>query len=288
MTEEKNEAKKSALGIFAEIPKIGVLGGDILLGYSHRQALEIAAETLADISPKTKTEIIKAIFEIFEQWKDERGVYPPNEGWLFGLAPERSPKTQEPAKDYCNRILMAAKLSGKKAQTPEPWECCPYVQTPVGLFWRLLGDEYSPLLKYLKYNPLHYEIIIALLILISDKPKAESQSGDCIDSALKLARYRLEIQKEDIRRMTPDAIAAFNRRKQKRLRENAQKENTKKIILLAFQKLISEGEKPSLKELKSRTGKSEPVVCRCLKEAGIDIKGKKKFPSSTTKISPFN
>lgn len=117
-------------------------------------------------------------------------MYPPNPVGLFGLGP----KEQEPAKDYCKRISLAAALVGEEPKLPEPWECCPFVTTRLGLFWKLRSDDYDPLKSFLEKDWSYYKKIMAILILLTNKQDSEYQSSDCIEAALKLASYKLSIQ----------------------------------------------------------------------------------------------
>ncbi len=189
-------------------------------------------------------------------------------GGLLGLG---TVQKQEPARDYCERLILAAELSGEEPEFPSPWECCPFITTPVGLFWKLLADDYEPLNQYLQNKQARYENVIAVLILLSNKPDSEYQSSDCIEAALKLSSMRLGVQKELIREMEPDFKAAFNRRRQKRLKTKAQKEEKERKILSAYQECCAEfgeGNFP-YKEVAARTAIPESTVCKYLKNAGF-------------------
>ncbi|MFA4994177.1 MAG: hypothetical protein WC521_02610 [Bdellovibrionales bacterium] len=275
MNENENEKVKScALKILGELPKFRVWS-DISLGFCHQQALQIALNTLKDTHADKQTSILNEVLNIFEQWKNELGVYP-SHGGIFGIVPREK---RMPAKNYCKQMIMAARLSGKEVKVPAPWECCPHIETPVGLLWKLFGN-YKPLQKYLKENALIFDKIIALLILISNRPDSEYQSSDCIDSALKLADFRLDILSSENRSMRPDAEAAFNRRKQKRIKATAKKEETTRLILLAYNQCLKKNKKPLLKELASITKKSASTVSRCLCNVGIKGYNTKKLSHS--------
>lgn len=274
MTAKKNKKSfstpDSALAKLGALPKVGAgLGGfDISLGFSHRHALKIAQETLVDTTKEETSKIIADIYSVFSQWREENGVYPPDMGGLLSLG---NVQKQEPARDYCERLILAAELSGEEPELPSPWECCPFVSTPVGLFWKLLADDYEPLNQYLQNKKSSYENVIAVLILLSNKPDSEYQSSDCIEAALKLSTLRLGAQKELIREMKPDHEAAFNRRKQKRLKTLAQKDETERKVLAAHKECCKEFGRDNfpIKEIAARTGLSASTVSRYMQKSGL-------------------
>lgn len=114
----------SALAQLAQLPKVGGgLGGyDISLGYSHRYAIEIAVDVLKELDENEKDQVLEGIYTIFETWKNEYGIYPPNLGGvLFGLG--GGSKEPEPAREYIKRQNLAAALSGEEPKYIKPWEC---------------------------------------------------------------------------------------------------------------------------------------------------------------------
>lgn len=272
MTKEHNKklslSSDSALAKLATLPKVGSgLGGyNISLGFSHRHALTIASQTLKDISKEEANKILGDIYYIFCQWRDEKGVYPPNTGGFFDL---NDTAKQYSAKDYCKKLISEAK--GREPELPEPWECCPYVTTPIGLFWKIWGDGYSPLGNYFSNSQVDFESVIAILILLSDDPTSEYQSSDCIEAALKLSLLSYEIQKELIERMKPDHEAAFKRRKQKKLKSDTQKEETERRVIAAYEECCIKYGKDQfpLKEISARIDCSTSTVSRYLRKSGL-------------------
>ena len=263
----EKSSSDSALGKLAELPIAGFsFGIDYSLIALHKNVFQIASDTLKNTPPEVVKSLLFDILNIFSGWKDEFGVYPPQAVGLFSLCNQKTP---ESAKHYCDRIYAEARETGKQVSVPEAWECCPFVQTPVGLFWKLFGEGYKPLERYLKEKGQHYADIIAILVILVDKPVTGWQIGECADAALKLLTYKIDSQKHQIKTFEPDARAAFYRRRNKRLKESAKKETTERMIWSVFQEYEKRGVQPRLKELAGEVGKSVSTVSRCLRKRGV-------------------
>lgn len=262
----------SALAKLAKLPKVGSgLGGyDISLGFSHRYAIEIALDVLEELNDNEKNQVLEGIYSVFETWKNEQGVYPPNfGGLLFGLS-GAGPKEPEPAREYIKRQNMAAALLGKPVVYIKPWECDSFARTPVRLFFKLFSEDYPPLKAYMeKRKPARYDYILATVIIMSHKSDSEYQSSDCIEGAFKLAQMRMDIQKTLIEGMEPLARETFNRKRKARIKREATKEETERKVIELHQKFLNDGNIPPYKEYAAKLGYSESTISRILKKNGF-------------------
>ncbi len=262
----------SALAQLAQLPKVGGgLGGyDISLGYSHRYAIEIALGVLKELDEKEKDQVLEGIYNVFETWKNEHGVYPANlGGLLFGLSGLGS-KEPEPAREYIKRQNLAAALSGEEPKYIKPWECDSFARTPVRLFFKLFSEDYPPLKEYMeKRKPARYDYILATVIIMSHNSDSEYQSSDCIEGAFKLAQMRLDIQKTLIEGMEPLARETFNRKRRARIKREATKEETERKVIELHQSFLKDGNIPPYKEYAAKLGYSESTISRILKKNGF-------------------
>lgn len=261
----------SALAQFGQLPRVGsALGGyDISLAFSHRYALEIAMDTLSELKEDEKDQVLDGIYTVFEQWKNERGVYPPAGGLLSAFSGLGS-KEPEPARDYIKRQGLAAALSGEEPKYIKPWECDSFARTPVRLFFKLFSEDYPPLKAYMeKRKPARYDYILATVIIMSHNSDSEYQSSDCIEGAFKLAQMRLDLQKTLIEGMEPLARETFNRKRSARIQREATTEETERKVIELHQKFLNDGNIPPYKEYAAKLGYSESTISRILKKNGF-------------------
>lgn len=183
----------------------------------------------------------------------------------------------KPATEYDLEVLERQK-NGEKVETPDPWECCPHVSTPLGLFDKIWADNYTILSLYLNDNFHQYPLIRSTLILLSNAV-TETHSTDCINAAINLASYQLETQKKIILHMLPLAKETFNKRRAAKMLRNEQKERSDKIIIDTYNKYMSSESPPkNLQELIALDTKfKQPKVSKCLKEYGLNKKSRKKL-----------
>jgi len=259
----------SPLAQLALLPKVAIgLGGyDLSLSYSYRYALDIAFKVLLELNENERSQVLKGIFEVFEEWKNERGIYPPYTGGFFDFG--SNSKDQLPAKEYIRRQALGAALRGEKQKYIAPWECDPFAQNPVRLFFKLFSEDYPPLSNYMKNEKLaRYDYLLATVIGMTDGEKSSLKSSDCIEGALKLAQFRMDFQKSLIEDLRPYARQNIKMKRQARLQRKASKEETERKVLDLHHTFLSEGNIPPYKEYANRLGCSEATISRILKNNG--------------------
>ena len=254
----------------------GIGGYDFSVSRSYPYVLRIVFDVLSELKENEKNEILEGIYTVFEEWKNEHGIYPPNRG-LFGLLSIGRSENPEPAKEYIKRQRLAAAASGEEPEYIKPWECDHYASTPVSLFLKLFVEDYKPLIKFMSENKCaRYDYILATVTLMTHEPNQNRQSSDCILGAFQLAQSRLDFQKFMIDNMLPAAEKEFKRKQAARLKAQSKKDATVNAVQDVFVRLCTEKDGPP-KNLQSAIAKEvgikQPQVSKILKD--LDLKTKK-------------
>jgi len=261
-------SKKSALEIIGGLPKVGGSYGNFDIGQAYKYGLDIAYEILRNESTdKDRRDWHTQLHKIFWDWMYDYGLYPPNKPF-FGLGGDR---VQKSIPEYFDELEEAAQKDGKQPDYLEPWQCCPYVETMVGLFEQLLAEQYPPLVSFMEDKWHKFSAIRALMIIFSNDPKKSEQSAECLKSAMSLAKSALESQRNMIKIMEPDAKAGFNRRQGIRLKAAAKKEETEESVRRAYIELCVQNIPPKNLQtaIADRVGIKQPQVSKILDRLGL-------------------
>jgi len=204
---------RSHSGIGASLP-------DISLGLAHRNALRIAHNVLDELSEDERKALLRNLFDIFWEWKDKVGenleYQTPS---LLGALLGNNESKKITIKEYEERRDEKAIADGKELPALiDPWNCDPFLGSPIRLFNKLFAEKYEPLIEYIKQDQLaKYDYILALLIIMSNNTETKNQSGDCIMTAMELSESRMNTQKDRIEKLKPLAKETFNKKKGSRL-----------------------------------------------------------------------
>lgn len=269
---DKKLPAQSALQKLGEIPKVGLgIGGiDFGIGISHTYALRISRDVIASISDENYKILVKDILKIFDDWRENFGVYPPRSSLsslLFGLG--GPPPDQQAASSYIDQLIQKEIDTGVETKLPEAWECCDDVSNPIELFEKLWGENYKPINELIDRDWEHYPAILAILILLTDIYQKDNKSSDCIRICMKLSMHTMRVQAKKIETMEPHARQAFNRRQQHKEKFRNKREESQKKLLAAYERLKESGKPFNNKRLAQESGLSEPMVSRYCGELGI-------------------
>lgn len=282
----KTDGLKAYGELLNDIPKVraSAWGNDFGLGLAHRNAVKLAYEISSEYSKEDRDKTLSDILRILYLWKNERGIYPAYSTsrrgqFISSLLGKNDEKIEPPisAKEYDLQIIKRQE-KGEKVEIPDPWECCPYVSTPLGLFDRIWAENYEPLNTYLSENFHLFPLIKCILIVLSNAT-TETHNTDCINAAMTLANIQMDLNKKRIAWMMPLATETFNKRRAARLKRNTEKEQTAEKIIGAYNKYTSTEPIPkNLQELISLdTGVKQSTVSKCLKSYGLNKKSRKKL-----------
>ncbi|MBK6896179.1 MAG: hypothetical protein IPH06_06280 [Alphaproteobacteria bacterium] len=157
----------------------------------------LASETLAELEESERINIKKKLYEIFEKWKNEHGVYPPRAAGMIGVLIELGlrPKKPdpEPAKAYIERQKLIALEADTVPKHIEAWECDSFADTPVKLFYKLKADNYEPITSIIMESGEPHTLATAMLLC---KSIAKHQCLCCNEAAFRLAEYFKEQTKK--------------------------------------------------------------------------------------------
>lgn len=280
-TPVKTDKLKAYGELLNDIPKVTVSawGNDFGLGLAHRNAVKLAYEIASYYTQEQRDKTLSEILRILYLWKNEYGVYPAysynplsqRRQFIAGiLGQDETNKPPIPAREY-DLIVIEKKEKGEDIDIPDPWECCPYISTPLGLFDKIWTDNYQPLSSYLSENSHLFPLIRSTLIILSNAI-TDNHNTDCINAAINLASSNIKIQKNIINYMKPAAIKEFNRKKMQAEKQNAKKRDTERAVLECRQKLLKDGKSFNNKSIHHETGISLPQISRILRENGIKSK----------------
>lgn len=265
----------SALEQIGKLPKVGFgFGTDFGLGTCHNYALDIARETLQEATSEKFREIGMSTLMMFDNWRDENGVYPPHRQSLSGLllGAQKKEIKQTSAKEYCETLYEQEDARGEEPKLPAAWECCNEASNPIELFEKLLAEEYPPLFSILEKHWQDLPIIWSLLILITDGAQNDHKSSDCIRIAFKINSFRLRKHQKKISELEPHRLKEENRKQKQKEVLQTQKDNTRKDVLDAYNKLKEMGVPFNQKRIAEIAQVTVPTVSKYLKESGINSK----------------
>lgn len=276
---EVTNKKALALAKALDTPTVIVnsLYNDYGLGFAHQEALKFAHEIASEYTDAQKKKVYFDLLNIFQLWKDECGIFPPNGisrrlKFISILKGENlsDDTISLPAKEYDLQVIERQK-QGEKIEVPAPWECCPYVSTPIGLFDKIWSDGFKPLDLYLRNNIDLFPLMRSTLIVLSNSITRE-HNLDCIKAAIHLGSVNSYFKQCKIRQMTPAAVKEFNRKRMQAEKQNIKTEQTKIKVLDCWKTLSQSGNPFNHKSIHAETGVSLSQISRILRDNGIKSK----------------
>jgi len=203
------------------------------------QALSLALDTLAEpdfkLAEQRESELINGMLQIFEGWQVE----------------------QLTAIENPNNALR-------------PWELSNDSCTPIGLFFKLLLDEYGPLHKYLDANINDFTSIISLLLCASHdncsspKKKSDDHIKELIEAGFWLAQHKVRVAQTCSKNMEPIARAKIMGQEKSKIKRERRANERKQKILQSAQDM---GPFVTQQDIATRLGLSQATVSRALRDA---------------------